>query len=124
METSTRSPRRKGYLTAEEFMARLDRIERQQNQRPVKRQFSKVHVVFANFLVLLVYIGSFILAWFEKPGGTEIMQLALAIVAAYGVFATCGYFTQNIMRAQSINKLKAKHVESGVRPEEAHYGWD
>jgi len=90
------------------------------NQKQKKREFSKMHVVFANVLVAIVYIGSFILAWFEKPG-TEVMHIALAIVTAYGAFATGGYFAQNMFRAGSLNKLKEKHVEHHVSPEEAHY---
>lgn len=69
--------------------------------RKPKLQFSKLHVIFADSIVLLVYAGSFILSWFDK---TPVSDVALAIITVYGAFATGGYFTQNCIRDCSLNK--------------------
>ena len=102
-------------------MTGRDRNARRVSYAPALKkwpEFSKIHVIFADFFVFIVYLGSFVLSWNDKP---PIDNVALAIISAYGAFATGGYFTQNIMRAKSLNNLKAEHVKNKYLPEEAHY---
>ena len=69
-----------------------------------KMQFSKLHVLFANFIVLFVYIVSAVLSFMDKQ---PISDVAIAIITVYGAFATGGYFAQNIARDTSLNRLEA-----------------
>lgn len=66
-----------------------------------KMQFSKLHVIFADFIVFFVYtISAFLSFWDKQP----ISDIAIAIITVYGAFATGGYFTQNCIRDCSANK--------------------
>ena len=101
-------------------------LETRPEARPVhkkKLEFSKAHVIFANVFVAFVFTTSMFLNVFlvinEKPQID--FTLAQLIITVYGGFATCGYFTQNIMRANSLNALKSMHVRHKVLPEDAHY---
>ena len=67
-------------------------------------QFSKLHVIFADGIVLFVYIVSATLSFMDKQ---PISDVAIAIITVYGAFATSGYFVQNIARDTSLNKLEA-----------------
>jgi hypothetical protein len=83
-----------------------------------KLEFSKGHLIYANFLVFFVFL---VTAYIAIKNNEPISNVSIAIITAYGGFATCGYFVQNIERTKSLNELKAKHVEHKVSPEEAHY---
>lgn len=76
-----------------------------------RMSFSKWHVIFANFLVLLVFTANFILAWFDKQ---VLSDVTIAIITAYGGFATAGYFAQNIALKQSLNKHGVTHGLEGI----------
>ena len=67
-------------------------------------QFSKLHVIFADGIVLFVYVVSAALAFMSKE---TISDVAIAVITVYGAFATSGYFVQNIARDTSLNKLEA-----------------
>lgn len=64
-------------------------------------QFSKLHVIFADFLVLFVYMVSAVLSFLDKQ---PISDVAIAIITVYGAFATGGYFTLCGVRDCSKNK--------------------
>ena len=70
-----------------------------------KRQFSKMHVVFANFLVSFVWLSNIFLI---INGFQPISELAITIVTVYGAFATGGCFTLCAIRDCSYNKREAK----------------
>ena len=67
-------------------------------------QFSKLHVIFADGIVLFVYVVSAVLAFMSKE---TISDVAIAVITVYGAFATGGYFVQNCVRDTSLNKLEA-----------------
>ncbi len=71
-----------------------------------KMTLSKWHLIFANFMVLAVYVSNFVLVWFDKMPMSDI---AIAIITAYGGFATGGYYAQNILLKQSLNKHGITH---------------
>lgn len=73
-----------------------------------KRQFSKGHVVFADFLVFYVYTVSALLSLGDKQ---PISDIAIAIITAYGAFATGGYFALNAIRDCSINSVTKCEIE-------------
>lgn len=83
-------------------------------QKP-KRQFSKMHVVFADLIVLYVYTISAILSFLDKQ---PISDVAIAIITVYGAFATGGYFTLCAIRDTSLNKLKAVRCQNNLEEEE------
>ena len=94
------------------------------SRRKIKKtEFSKIHVIFANFLVAVAFFVSFAANFYLANNERPQIDFAvpLAIVTIYGGFATGGYFTQNILRAQSLNKLKSVHAEFGIPKTEAHY---
>jgi len=64
-----------------------------------------MHVVFADCLVLFVWLSNIFL---RIRGLEPISGLDVAIVTAYGGFATVGYFTVNAVRACSLNKRDAQ----------------
>jgi Kef-type K+ transport system membrane component KefB len=66
-----------------------------------KMQFSKLHVIFADFIVFYVYTLSAVLAY---CGREPVSDIAISIVTVYGAFATGGYFAQNCIRDTSLNK--------------------
>jgi len=66
-----------------------------------KRQFSQGHVIFADALVLFVYLVNAALAFFDRQQASEV---AMAIVSIYGAFATGGYFALCAVRDNSLNK--------------------
>lgn len=74
-----------------------------------KRQFSKCHVVFADALVVFVYLVSAVLSW---NGKEPISDVAIAIITAYGAFATGGYFALCGVRDCSLNNLEARKCEA------------
>jgi hypothetical protein len=81
-----------------------------------KRQFSKLHVVFANFFVSFVWLSNIVL---RLKGFEPISELAITIVTVYGAFATGGYFTLCAIRDCSYNKREAllhkyEHKGGGV----------
>ncbi len=76
-----------------------------------KREFSKLHVVFADALVAFVFIANAILSIFDKQ---LISDLAVAIVTIYGGFATGGYFTVCAIRDTSLNKHGLR-IQDGVK---------
>ena len=73
-----------------------------------QRQFSKLHVIFANGLVAFAYftstLANYTLSVLDKQQID--FSLALALVTVYGGFATSGYFIQNCVRDTSKNKHK------------------
>jgi hypothetical protein len=73
-----------------------------------KRQFSKIHVVFANVLVSFVWLSNIFLI---IAGFQPISELAVTIATVYGAFATGGYFALCAVRDCSYNK------HSGVKTE-------
>jgi len=66
-----------------------------------RRQFSKMHIVFANFLISFVWLSNVFLI---IQGFEPISQLAVTIVTVYGAFATGGYFALCAIRDCSYNK--------------------
>lgn len=66
-----------------------------------KRQFSKIHVIFADCLVAFVWISWVMLQLLDK---TVPSDLAMSLVSIYGSFATGGYFAVNAIRDTSLNK--------------------
>lgn len=79
-----------------------------------KIQFSKLHVIFADFIVFFVYIISASLSFFDKQ---PISDVAIAIITVYGAFATGGYFTLCAVRDCSLNKLEAVKIKDGAEYE-------
>lgn len=71
---------------------------------PKIKEFSQLHVVFADALVAFVYISS---VWLVSNGYQPISDVATAIITVYGSFATVGYFTLCGVRNCSRNKLEA-----------------
>lgn len=71
-----------------------------------KIQFSKKQVIFADVLVVVVWLGEFILRLLGKEGVSDV---AIAIITAYGAFATGGYFTLAGTRDCSLNKYVHSH---------------
>lgn len=74
------------------------------NDNKKKIQFSKLHVIFADFIVFFVYCVSAVLSFLEKQ---PISDVAIAIITVYGAFATGGYFALCGVRDCSLNKLEA-----------------
>lgn len=66
-----------------------------------RRQFSKLHVAFADFLVFFVFCVSAWLSWHDKM---PVSDVAIAIITAYGAFATGGYFALSGVRDCSKNR--------------------
>jgi len=66
-----------------------------------RRQFSKMHVVFANILVSAVWLSNITLI---VRGFEPISELAVTIVTVYGAFATGGYFALCAVRDCSYNR--------------------
>jgi len=78
-----------------------------QQEKPPKpkMQFSKLHVIFADFIVFFVYCISAALSFSDKQ---PVSDVAIAIITVYGAFATGGYFVQNCVRDCSLNRLRAQ----------------
>lgn len=76
----------------------------QKKSDTVKTQFSKLHVIFADILVLYVYTINAILLWFGREPASDV---AIAVITVYGAFATGGYFALCGVRDCSINRLEA-----------------
>jgi hypothetical protein len=74
--------------------------------------FSKIHVLFADFLVFYVYTMSAALSYLDKQ---PISDVAIAIITVYGAFSTGGYFAQNIALKQSLNKTGVTHGMEGIQ---------
>ncbi|MDR0821842.1 MAG: hypothetical protein LBN40_05220 [Oscillospiraceae bacterium] len=76
-------------------------MARSRRSKKKKREFSKLHVVFADSLVAVVFIANIILSLLDKM---PISDLSVAIVTIYGGFATGGYFALCGFRDASLNK--------------------
>jgi hypothetical protein len=73
-----------------------------------KREFSKLHVIFADSLVAFVYITNIALSLLDKM---PLSDLSVAIITIYGGFATSGYFALQGFRSASLNKNKLRIAE-------------
>lgn len=73
-----------------------------------KVQFSKLHVIFADFIVFFVFVVS---AYISIRNSQPISDVSIAIITVYGAFATGGYFTLCAVRDCSLNKLEAVKIK-------------
>ncbi len=78
--------------------------ENEKKEKP-KLQFSKSHVLYANFLVFYVFTANIVLSLLDKELLTD---LSMAIAGALLVFTTGGYFTVQAIRDTSLNKHKLR----------------
>jgi hypothetical protein len=98
-------------LTAYQYLDRLDIRGVQVKTDNRKLSFSKIHVIFADFIVFYVYTISAVLSALDKQ---PISDVAIAIITVYGAFSTGGYFAQNIALKQSLNKTGVTHGLEGI----------
>lgn len=77
-------------------------------RRSRKMQFSQKICIFSCIFIVAIWLGNFVLAWFDKPQIPEAISVGFTI---FGGFVTGGYFALSGVRDCSLNKLKAKLKE-------------
>lgn len=83
-------------------------MARRRKSKKKKREFSKIHVIFADSLVAFVFLANIILTLLDKM---PLSDLSVTIVTIYGGFATGGYFALCGFRDSSLNKNGLRIVE-------------
>ena len=83
--------------------------QRPARQPKKRRQFSQLHVIFADFLVAAVFAAN---VWLVYIGRAAISDIAIAIITTYGAFATGGYFALAGVRDTSRDKMRIALHES------------
>lgn len=95
-------------------------IKKTPPRKSKKREFSKLHVIFADALVGFVFLANIGLSIFDKM---PLSDLSVQIVTIYGGFATGGYFALCGFRDHSLNKhgLRIIDDKKGSEIKEAIY---
>ena len=74
-----------------------------------RMQFSQKICIFSCVFIVAIWLGNFVLAWYDKPQIPEAISVGFTI---FGGFVTGGYFTISAVRDCSKNKHAKELRES------------